>query len=73
MFSFIDGQFAGDEKNPCMCCTHYIKWGCRGGDCEIDESYVSSDYTCDNFERNTEVFDENNEFLSDEARDSWYA
>ena len=73
MICFIDGHFPGDEKNPCMCCKNYINWGCNGGDCALDGSYVNSAFTCKKFERDTDTFDENNEFISDEARDNWFA
>ena len=69
---FIDGMNLNRETKPCMCCKRYINIYTTGI-CMVDDSNVSSGHTCNKFKRNLSVFDENNNFISDEVMKEYYS
>lgn len=69
---YISGDFT-DKNNACKFCKNFKLWGtCYGYCCENEED-IHCNETCDKFDKDTDTFDENNNFVSEDAKIMYYS
>lgn len=67
----ISGEFV-DKINACKFCKSFFLWGTCYGHCMKLNDDVHCNDTCEKFDKDTDTFDENNAFVSEEAREDYY-
>ena len=70
-YSHISGSFT-DKDNACKFCKSFFFLGTCIGHCVECNDDVHCNDTCDKFSKDTDTFNENNEFVSKEAEINYY-
>ena len=67
----IGGSFT-DKDNACKFCGNFFLWGTCIGYCTQNDDDMHCNDTCTKFKKDISTFDKNNEFVSENAKITYY-